>query len=61
MKNNQKTKSMKNLITLLAVFMAMNLSAQDKNAKGSLEVDGVCGMCKSGNQIDRGKISSVEC
>ena len=47
MKNNQKTKSMKNLITLLAVFMAMNLSAQDKNAKGSLEVDGVCGMCKA--------------
>lgn len=37
---------MKQIITLLALFL-MNISfAQDKNARASLEVDGVCGMCK---------------
>jgi len=37
---------MKQLITILTLFL-MNFSfAQDKNARTSMEVDGVCGMCK---------------
>ena len=38
---------MKNLITLMTVLFALNLTAQEKNVKASLEVDGVCGMCKA--------------
>jgi copper chaperone CopZ len=39
---------MKKIITLtLILFTAtLTLSAQDKNAKTKIEVDGVCGMCK---------------
>jgi cation transport ATPase len=37
---------MKQMITILALCI-MNFSyAQDKNARASMEVDGVCGMCK---------------
>jgi mercuric ion binding protein len=37
---------MKQFITILTLFL-MNFSfAQDKNARASMEVDGVCGMCK---------------
>jgi len=38
---------MKNLITLVTVLFVLTLTAQEKNAKASLEVDGVCGMCKA--------------
>lgn len=38
---------MKNLLTVMTVLFALNLTAQEKNAKASLEVDGVCGMCKA--------------
>jgi cation transport ATPase len=37
---------MKQIITILALFLITFSFAQDKNAKGSMEVDGVCGMCK---------------
>jgi len=37
---------MRNFLTLLAVFFLTLGVAQDKNAKASIEVDGVCGMCK---------------
>ncbi len=37
---------MKQAITILTLFL-MNFSfAQDKNARASMDVDGVCGMCK---------------
>ena len=37
---------MKQIITILALCI-MNFSfAQDKNARATLDVDGVCGMCK---------------
>lgn len=38
---------MKKIIIVLTVFMSTITFAQDKNAKASLEVDGVCMMCKS--------------
>ena len=37
---------MKNLILILALLGTMLTFAQNKNAKVSMEVDGVCGMCK---------------
>ena len=38
---------MKHIITILMLsFMSLGFS-QNKNAKASLEVDGVCGMCKA--------------
>ncbi len=38
---------MKKLITLALLLMATVTFAQNKNAKATLEVDGVCGMCKT--------------
>ncbi len=38
---------MKKLIIVLTVLMATATFAQNKNAKATLEVDGVCIMCKS--------------
>lgn len=38
---------MKKIIIVLTVFISTLTFAQDKNAKASLEVDGVCLMCKS--------------
>lgn len=38
---------MKKLIIVLTVLLSTITFAQDKNAKVSLEVDGVCLMCKS--------------
>ena len=38
---------MKQFITILALLMINISFAQDKNAKASIEVDGVCGMCKA--------------
>ena len=37
---------MKRIITLLTLLLMTITYAQDKNARGSMEVDGVCGMCK---------------
>lgn len=38
---------MKKLLILLLLFTGTFAFAQDKNAKATLEVDGVCGMCKT--------------
>ncbi len=39
---------MKNLmITLIVLSLSFTASAQNKNAKTVIEVDGVCGMCKA--------------
>ena len=38
---------MKNLIiTSVCIFFSLFATAQDKNARAIIEVDGVCGMCK---------------
>ncbi len=38
---------MKNLIVVLMMaFVGFTATAQDKNARATVEVDGVCGMCK---------------
>jgi copper chaperone CopZ len=37
---------MKNVILILTVMFTTMTFAQNKNAKASMEVDGVCGMCK---------------
>jgi copper chaperone CopZ len=37
---------MKQIITLFALFLMQFSFAQDKNARATIEVDGVCGMCK---------------
>ena len=51
---------MRKLMTLGVLFMVMSLSAQDKNAKGSLDVDGVCGMCKARIEKAAIKITGVK-
>lgn len=38
---------MKQIILIFTVLITTITFAQDKNAKASLEVDGVCGMCKA--------------
>lgn len=37
---------MKKLVTISVLFFGMMVFAQNKNAKASMEVDGICGMCK---------------
>ena len=37
---------MKKIILIFAVLLTTVTFAQNKNAKASIEVDGVCGMCK---------------
>lgn len=37
---------MKNILVLVMLFLSVTAFAQNKNAKASLEVDGVCMMCK---------------
>ncbi|WP_179020810.1 heavy-metal-associated domain-containing protein [Winogradskyella forsetii] len=37
---------MKRIIIILTVLLTTVTFAQNKNAKASIEVDGVCGMCK---------------
>lgn len=44
---SNKIKIMKKVITILTVLIATVTFAQNKNAKASLEVDGVCLMCKT--------------
>lgn len=51
---------MRKLMTLGVLFMVLSLSAQDKNAKGSLDVDGVCGMCKARIEKAAIKITGVK-
>ena len=38
---------MKNIVTIALMLIATTTFAQNKNAKASMEVDGVCGMCKA--------------
>ncbi|MDX1278366.1 heavy-metal-associated domain-containing protein [Oceanihabitans sediminis] len=52
---------MKKTIAIIAlIFISATSFAQNKNAKASLEVDGVCGMCK--NRIEKAcfKIKGVK-
>lgn len=43
-----KTKKyMKNLIIIILLLLGTTTFAQNKNAKTSMDVDGVCGMCKA--------------
>lgn len=37
---------MKNLVVLLVMLVGITSFAQNKNARASMEVDGVCNMCK---------------
>jgi copper chaperone CopZ len=37
---------MKNIITVIVLCFGIFAFSQNKNAKASMEVDGVCGMCK---------------
>lgn len=49
---------MKNLIVIILVaFVGFTASAQDKNARATLEVDGVCGMCKA--RIEKASIKTI--
>ena len=51
---------MKQIITIIALFL-MNISfAQDKNARASIEVDGVCGMCKERIELAAIKTKGVK-
>ncbi len=48
---------MKKIILLgLFLFMGISVSAQNKNAKATIEVDGVCTMCK--DRIEKAAIKS---
>ena len=38
---------MKKIVTLVLVCVGLTAFAQNKNAKASMMVDGVCGMCKA--------------
>ncbi len=51
---------MRKLMTLVVLFMTISLSAQDRNAKGALEVDGVCGMCKARIEKAAIKVTGVK-
>ena len=45
---------MKKIILLgLLIFIGITVSAQNKNAKATIEVDGVCMMCKDRIEIGR--------
>lgn len=47
---------MKHTILILAIFVSAFSVAQNKNAKASFEVDGVCGMCKE--RIEKGALKT---
>jgi mercuric ion binding protein len=48
---------MKNLIVMILVaFVGFTATAQDKNARATLEVDGICGMCKA--RIEKASIKT---
>ena len=44
--NKLKFKKMKKLLLIITLFVGITSQAQDKNAKATIEVDGVCMMCK---------------
>jgi mercuric ion binding protein len=48
---------MKQLITIIALSLMSLGFAQNKNARASVEVDGVCGMCKE--RIEKAAIKSA--
>jgi len=47
---------MKNILVVAMFFFTVTLFAQNKNAKASLEVDGVCMMCKE--RIEKASIKT---
>ena len=47
---------MKKIITVIALMLTTVAFAQDKNAKASIEVDGVCMMCKE--RIEKASIKT---
>ena len=44
--NNLKIVKMKKIFVIVMLFVGGFMQAQDKNAKATIEVDGVCMMCK---------------
>ncbi len=42
-----KIEKMKNIIIVTLLLIGTTTFAQNKNAKASMEVDGICGMCKA--------------
>ncbi|MDC8003059.1 heavy-metal-associated domain-containing protein [Aureisphaera galaxeae] len=51
---------MKKIIAIVLVLMTTGLMAQDKNAKASLDVDGVCMMCKKRIELASLKTKGVK-
>ncbi|PVW17054.1 heavy-metal-associated domain-containing protein [Marixanthomonas spongiae] len=47
---------MKNVLTVLVLLVTTITFAQNKNARASMEVDGVCGMCKE--RIEKASIKT---
>ena len=47
---------MKNIVLLSLLFLGAAVDAQNKNAKASIEVDGVCMMCKT--RIEKASIKT---
>ncbi len=45
--NNKKHRIMKKIIMLIILLVGTSTFSQNKNAKASIEVDGVCMMCKA--------------
>ena len=57
---------MKKIILIFTLVLTTAAFAQNKNAKASIEVDGVCGMCKeriekASSENQRCQIRSLEC
>ncbi|RKE98254.1 heavy-metal-associated domain-containing protein [Ichthyenterobacterium magnum] len=53
---DKKVIMMKNLIIVFVMFIGTLSFAQNKNAKASIEVDGVCQMCK--DRIEKAAINT---
>jgi len=47
---------MKNLVIIVMMFIGLTSFSQNKNAKATIEVDGVCGMCKA--RIEKACVST---
>ncbi len=54
--NNFKSKEMKNILVAVLLLTTTVTFSQNKNAKASIEVDGVCMMCKE--RIEKAAIKS---
>lgn len=48
---------MKNIVIVLVMVVGMTASAQNKNMKASIEVDGICEMCKT--RIEKAAIKTT--